>query len=378
MKYNKGFPPFAQRVGDFGRDHVLLYMRRERSEKKRISRQIAEMYHLLRFYRQVPHHYLTYELYLRDCAADVRAFVPPGLLRRFIARINPLDAASKVEDKRIFAALMREAGLPHIPLIATITKDGSIRDADGKPLPFDTLLETLHRSGTDRVFAKPAEGANGVGHFIAVVGADGLNVGGRNLRLPDLLDRMFGDELFDDYMLQPVATQHEVLQRLNPASVNTIRIDTFVLDGHVHHDGAVFRIGGGGTYVDNWAAGGYLAKIDLETGALGPTAKSKAKYGRRVIRAHPVTAVVLEGLRLPYWDEAKNLAARAARVVEPLRYVGWDIALTNEGPIVIEGNHPSDVSMLQYGVGGLRDTPFGAEVMRSAGVAKGDGKRRVD
>jgi Sugar-transfer associated ATP-grasp len=75
-------------------------------------------------------------------------------------------------------------------------------------------------------------------------------------------------------------------------------------------------------------------------------------------------------LRLPYWDEVKNLAARAARAVAPLRYVGWEIALTNDGPVVIEGNDPSDVSMLQDGVGGLRDTPLGVEIRRGAGVGQ--------
>lgn len=366
MKYNKGYPPLMQRVRDYTHDHVLLYLRRPSSEKKPVTRQLSEMASLFRRYRHVPHHYLTHELYRRDLDVDVSGFVPPPLLRRFIAEINPPEAIAKVEDKRIFASLMRNANIAHVPPLAFVRNDGQITDAANSEISYDTLLRRLLDADIRAVFAKPIEGANGVGHFICEVTADGLRHAGRLYTLTDLVARMFEDELFDDYLLQPVIEQHEVLRKLNAAAINTIRIDTFLLDGEVHHDGAVLRIGGGNACVDNWAAGGFLAKIDLETGALAATARSKGKYGRQLIRAHPVTGVVLDGIRLPYWLDAKQLAARAARAVEPLRYVGWDIALTPQGPVLIEGNHPSDVSMLQDGVGGLGKTAFGREVIRRA------------
>jgi len=321
---------------------------------------------LYRRYRHVPHHYLTHELYRRDFDADINDFVPPQQLRRFIAQINPLEATARVEDKRLFASLMRDAQLAHVPVLAFVRNDGVITDVRNCEISYGTLVERLHEAGMRTVFAKPTEGANGVGHFMCEVDVDGLRVEGRRCNLADLVTRMFADGLFDDYLLQPIIEQHDVLKKLNPSSVNTIRIDTFLLDGNVHHDGAVLRIGGGSGFIDNWAAGGFIARIDLDTGALAPTARSKAKFGRQVIRAHPVTGVVLDGIRLPYWQQAKDLAARAALAVQPLRYVGWDVALTPQGPVLIEGNHPSDISMLQEGVGGLAETPFGREVIRHA------------
>jgi hypothetical protein len=366
MKYNKGFGPLSERLRQYTHDHVLLYLRRPHSEKKPVARQFTEVMSLWRHYRHIPHHYLTHELYRGDLDVDVSRFVPPPLLRRFIARINPLEAIAKVEDKRLFASLMHNAHLAHVPVLAHVRNDGVITDARDCEISYATLAERLRDAGIDTVFAKPTEGANGVGHFMCEVNVDGLRVEGRSCMLTDFMARMFEDELFDDYLLQPVIEQHEVLQKLNPASVNTIRIDSFLLDGKVHHNGAVLRIGGGNACIDNWAAGGFIAKIDLDTGALAPTARSKAKFGRHLIRAHPVTGVVLDGIRLPYWPQAKLLAARAALEVQPLRYVGWDIALTPEGPVLVEGNHPSDVSMLQDGVGGLAETPFGQEVIRNA------------
>jgi hypothetical protein len=373
MKYNKGFPPWAQRIRQYVHDHVLLYLSRPSSEKKPLARQLSEMARLFRRYRHVPHHYLTHELYRLDLDVDVDCFVPPPLLRRLIDRINPLEATPKVEDKRLFASLMYDANLPHVPVLAFVRKDGVITDAQDREISYASLVNRLRDAGFRTVFAKPTEGANGVGHFKCEVDADVLFVEGRDCALTDLMARMFGDGLFDDYLLQPVVEQHDVLQRLNPASVNTIRIDSFLIDGTVRHDGAVLRIGGGNACIDNWAAGGFLAKIDLETGALAPTARSKAKFGRKLIRAHPVTGVVLDGIRLPYWLQVKELAAAAALAVRPLRYVGWDIALTATGPVLIEGNHPSDVSMLQDGVGGLANTPIGQEAIRNA-RGGGDGR----
>jgi hypothetical protein len=42
--------------------------------------------------------------------------------------------------------------------------------------------------------------------------------------------------------------------------------------------------------------------------------------------------------KLPHWQEARKLAERAARLFLPLRTIGWDVALTEEGPLLLEGN----------------------------------------
>jgi hypothetical protein len=56
------------------------------------------------------------------------------------------------------------------------------------------------------------------------------------------------------------------------------------------------------------------------------------------VTRHPVTGAVLPGFQLPLWPEACALARRAALSFRPLLTVGWDIAFTPDGPLLIEGN----------------------------------------
>lgn len=98
---------------------------------------------------------------------------------------------------------------------------------------------------------------------------------------------------------------------------------------------SILRIGQGNTFVDNGGAGGILAPIDLETGIIHsiPMDKLLNKY---II--HPDTGVQIIGYKIPRWNEAIALARKLAYVVPSVRYVGWDLALTDDGWIMIEGN----------------------------------------
>jgi hypothetical protein len=53
---------------------------------------------------------------------------------------------------------------------------------------------------------------------------------------------------------------------------------------------------------------------------------------------HPKTRVEFSGFQLPFWAKACDLAREVATRFVPVRTIGWDIALTPEGPVVLEGN----------------------------------------
>ena len=53
---------------------------------------------------------------------------------------------------------------------------------------------------------------------------------------------------------------------------------------------------------------------------------------------HPITKEPIKGFKIPYWNDVIKLVKKAGLVVEGVGYVGWDIAITDNGPILIEGN----------------------------------------
>ncbi len=175
----------------------------------------------------------------------------------------------------------------------------------------------------DAVFLKPIEGSSGVGiakylkadwqdmdRFHALVKAAGLSV------------------------LEENVVQHPEMARLNPGSVNTVRIATLLGDKAQGIVYAFLRIGNG-KVMDNVDTGGMAARVDLDSGQLKTVAADKQGH---VFERHPITDTPIIGFHLPWFDEAKAMCLEAMRLVPQLRYVAWDVALTPKGPRLIEGN----------------------------------------
>lgn len=152
-------------------------------------------------------------------------------------------------------------------------------------------------------------------------------------------------------LLEEFLTQHPEMTALNPTSVNTLRVVTFLGDdGTVHRLVRVLRIGNGGD-VDNFKAGGMYTVLD-ETGR----AQHPAIDGDdRVFAAHPLSGTPIVGFRVPNWAAVEELVDAIARKVPEIRYVGWDLAVTPTGAAVIEGNYNTGVFQLKPSVTGVRE-----------------------
>lgn len=135
-------------------------------------------------------------------------------------------------------------------------------------------------------------------------------------------------------LLEEWVTQHPKLDSLCSTSVNTLRVATLLGDRREGVVYAYLRIGNG-EVVDNVDRGGMAAPIDLDTGVLTHVGADKA--GGRFTR-HPQTGAMIPGFEVPYWQEAQDMALAAMRVVPQVRFVAWDIAITQQGPVFIEGN----------------------------------------
>jgi len=91
----------------------------------------------------------------------------------------------------------------------------------------------------------------------------------------------------------------------------------------------------------------HAAVIDLQSGVLGMMCNDKDLWPGRWTRHHPVTGAPVDGRLLPDWPETRALALAAHGVFADRMLVGWDIALTPSGPVILEGNSYPDVHFLQ-------------------------------
>ncbi len=168
-----------------------------------------------------------------------------------------------------------------------------------------------------RAFMKPLGGACGRGIFLLT----------REAYLAEGKDI----EKYRGFIAEEVLQQHEILSRLNPNSVNTIRVLTY--RGEILS--AVLKLGTGTAIVDNQHAKGINGNIDLESGI---TNSVFYDIDYHPFYRHPDTGAILLGIQIPYWQELKDTVSAAARELMEIPYLGWDVAIVPKGIAIIETN----------------------------------------
>lgn len=136
-------------------------------------------------------------------------------------------------------------------------------------------------------------------------------------------------------VIEEYVIQHSDISKIYPHSVNTLRIATINHNGKLSVVYAFIRIGNNGSCVDNINAGGMCAPIDIETGKITYPAYDK---DGKTYKIHPETKTQLIGYQIPLWEQAKKMCIDAAKLVSEIGYIGWDICVTQDSTLLIEGN----------------------------------------
>jgi hypothetical protein len=132
--------------------------------------------------------------------------------------------------------------------------------------------------------------------------------------------------------------------------VNSTRVTAF-FDGARTHILAMAQKFGRGQVADQMDWGGFYTMLDPDTGrSLGAGYDSHG----HVYPVHPDTGYRIADFALPFYDEVVALVDRAARHVPEVQYVGWDVAVTPTGPVLIEGNWGTGVYEVKPSVLGIR------------------------
>ncbi|MFB8147190.1 sugar-transfer associated ATP-grasp domain-containing protein [Microbacterium sp. NPDC056003] len=152
-----------------------------------------------------------------------------------------------------------------------------------------------------------------------------------------------------EVLMEEVIQQHPDLAAVCPGTVNTTRVTAF-FDGEQTHILAMAQKFGRGAVSDQMTFGGFYTMLDEDGHAVGPGYDSHA----HVHEKHPDSGFVIADFQLPMIDEVKAFVDRVARVVPQVQYVGWDIVVTPDGPVLVEGNWGAGVYENKPSVTGIR------------------------
>ena len=249
--------------------------------------------------------YLNYKFYERT-AKERKKYVTIKYASKFYAKYSPKEAATNLRIKPKF------------------------HENYGKYTKRDFFL---YEHGIDKLkeftlkhpefIVKPVDGLGGTG-----VRKSAVN---EYKSLEELYNNIEENRLF----LEEIVIQNEEWGKICPKSVNTIRAMTRIMNGKAELFYAAARIGNGKVIMDNFHQGGVGVSIDVEKGILVGNAVSKDLEEMEV---HSATNVKFDGFQIPYWEEIKKMVCEAAEINKEVRVVGWDVAIGENEPIIIEGN----------------------------------------
>jgi hypothetical protein len=187
-----------------------------------------------------------------------------------------------------------------------------------------TETEVFLRS-RDEIIVKPRAGTQGTGI--------------QRIKTSEIADarKFWRGCVENELLLEAVISQHPAIAAINPGCVSSVRVNAARdRQGHIVLIGAALRCGGVGAAADNFHSGGIAYPIDLESGCVGGAGRDNATL--KVYFRHPGYDVYMPGLQIPFWSEMLEYVRRGMELVPGMGYVGWDLAVTPQGPEMIEGN----------------------------------------
>jgi hypothetical protein len=327
---------------------------------------ISDQLFLLWKYGEIEPFYFTYGFDRKEMSRErmTEEYILP--YHRFEKRINHLNFQNPrydvfrgkftgrviTGDKFYFNVFLERFGIP-TPKVYLFVKDKTILYINPNfhietSFPIEMQLKQFFSQDME-AFAKPSDGQLGNGVFSLIIKGGRVFVNNKETTV----DKLIPIILSADYLVQECVHQHPKMSELCSSCINSIRLQT-VMDknGIVHPFGAGLRIGRKGSSIDNWAKGGVFVGIDVN-GKLMERGYLKPIFGTSM-REHPDTHVVFKNFEIPYYHEAEILAVKLHKYLYRCHSVGWDIAVTEKGPVFIEGNGLWEISLLQAVHGGLK------------------------
>lgn len=330
------------------------------SDRKSIPRIAMEIIDCTLREEEIPGYYFSHYLYRTD-TGSYRDYVGFRAFRKIMREVHWEGGRRNVllKNKILFYMHMKSGGIAELPELhayncghMVFASNGEIERV-GNPQHLRRCISRLaHKTQGRAIFVKPIDSQGGVSCYKFTENGDQSS------------DQESCEELFDKmryrYVLfQESLLQHESISEIYPWSINTLRITTckYSID-NIRVGARLMRFGNNGSVTDNRSSGGLFVPVN-DGGLLGEYGYTSTKKSGRRFERHPVTGVQFSGRKVPFVYEAEAICLRAAKLIQN-SVVGWDVAITPNGPVVLEGNDNPDLTMNQMVCRGFRaDAVFG-------------------
>lgn len=210
------------------------------------------------------------------------------------------------------------------------------------------LQSFLEEAAQYPLFCKPVSASKSVGSVLIERLESGDLIFGNGRRFPI---EEFCSEIARDYpmgyLLQSAIRQHPDMSDVIGTAVGTVRIVTVREQTRPGVLYGLWKIPSPDAMSDNfWQDGSILAPIDTGSGRTGQC-RTGSDADARDVHTHPVSGRPLTGVEIPYWKDACDAVARAHALFPQFGVIGWDVSITEDGPLIVEANQNPFHSLYQ-------------------------------
>ncbi|WP_374380061.1 sugar-transfer associated ATP-grasp domain-containing protein [Dongia sp.] len=310
----------------------------QRTGKSKL-RQFAEQMRFMWQFGLAPKAYYQFELFAPECGRVAGQYLQRNETKSAAYKIMHKPTGHRLSEKLSFHDRCRELGLPVAPVVFAASR--------GQAEP---AYESVKELPPFDLFIKPRKGSGGRG-AVKWQYAEGIFIAkdGQHMSPAALRQSVTEQSAEVPLLVQKTLVNHPALADVNCKTLATIRIVTCRNEtGAYEVTNAAFRMPRvSGSPVDNFHAGGIASAVDIETGRLGPATDLGLSIDSGWFTRHPITDAPIEGRILPLWNEARALVERAHPHFSDFTVIGWDIAILEDGPSIIEANGAPDLDIIQ-------------------------------
>ncbi len=305
------------------------------SMRLKVMRDFVSLYHAkgLR-----PEEYYEFEFEKRS--EDFRRdFLGLDEQRYYLELLNPLKYMSLARNKFVAHKMLENTGIQTSELYCYYQPEARYAENSECTGDLAGVLRILKGRGVQSCVIKTTESSHGDNVWVIKVvdyqdnDAILTRFDGQQLSLSSVL----GDEAL---VFENVVRQTEQFAAFNASSVNTVRFMTALYpDGSAKVIATFMKIGRAGRCVDNAGGGGNVdVCVDVATGEIRYAIQFDGWHHVQDIDCHPDSGSPLNGVVIDNWESIKAEVIRFQQAFPYCKVAGWDIAITDDGPVVIEVN----------------------------------------
>lgn len=266
--------------------------------------------------------------------------------RNILNNKSPYSPICILRNKFLFGLLADELGINTAKIVGVTQKEKIYILKEKRTIDF---LEYINKTNLN-VYFKSIDGECADGVFHLTTKDSKIYLNDKQVIYSDFKELL----LSSSYILQEPVKQCAVLSNLHSNSVNTLRIETVLNNSSIDILPPLLRIGTSNKNVDNWAVGGLVVQINVEKNCLCEYGFYKPSFGTKVDE-HPDSKIRFDGYNMPYLKEAIELVKKFHSFLPQIHSIGWDVAITEDGPCIIEGNDNWELSLVQSCSHGLKE-----------------------